>query len=416
MNSADNFQIIKNGIDERLEIIVDNNTGFYNITKISQIIYDLQNLDNDAAGILATSELKNEKTQDLNIDVVGIPTASEQKIKKTQKSDKKYQKNQDFYTDAVGIPTASKKHIPHWFENQSNEELIENIKKEYSLNEVKYELRKKINKKYLGTYVHKYLFDFIVAWLDPMYAIKIAKVLNYEHEKANKYKDELITQQSNKIDSLESKIDNQTKQINKLLGYAEDIKDQNEILLEDNKILESSVDNLNDSVNELEDKVDVISEHLVNKSIDSIIKPINTSKVNYFALLRCKDDNGKISKLIRSQKGRIERELKKYKKTHDVIIPIKYTANAIILAENAKNKVNDYIRNLKKERIEYNRTALANNLPILDQIMIYDIPVKFTTTKLTYEDNIYISYQKIVDLILETNAETQASPMDRQSP
>ena len=59
------FTILKNGIDTRLEIIQDNETGFYNITKTAKMIADL---------------LKNEENSENN-EPARFPAGSN-KIKK----------------------------------------------------------------------------------------------------------------------------------------------------------------------------------------------------------------------------------------------------------------------------------------------------------------------------------------------
>ena len=43
--ASDRFSILKNGIDSRLEIIRDNKTGCYNITKTAKMIAQLLKLD-----------------------------------------------------------------------------------------------------------------------------------------------------------------------------------------------------------------------------------------------------------------------------------------------------------------------------------------------------------------------------------
>ena len=43
--ASDRFSILKNGIDSRLEIIHDNETGCYNITKTAKMIAQLLKLD-----------------------------------------------------------------------------------------------------------------------------------------------------------------------------------------------------------------------------------------------------------------------------------------------------------------------------------------------------------------------------------
>jgi hypothetical protein len=52
------FSTIINSIDTDLTIIIDNDTGFYNITKINNYIYEQKCKQNESAGIPASSKKK----------------------------------------------------------------------------------------------------------------------------------------------------------------------------------------------------------------------------------------------------------------------------------------------------------------------------------------------------------------------
>ena len=79
MSTSSDFTIINNGINTDIKIIKHNKTGFYNITKINKSIYA-------------------KKCQDYNNEPAGIP--------------------------------ASSKRIQHWFQSQSNKDLINLLQKE----------------------------------------------------------------------------------------------------------------------------------------------------------------------------------------------------------------------------------------------------------------------------------------------
>ena len=53
--TADDFTTLKNGIDTRLEIIQHIETGFYNITKTANLVYDLKSAESEAEGIPSAS-------------------------------------------------------------------------------------------------------------------------------------------------------------------------------------------------------------------------------------------------------------------------------------------------------------------------------------------------------------------------
>ncbi len=109
-------------------IIIDNITGYYNITKIIKYIMK--------------DKIKNNRT----------------------------------------------KQITTFLRSNSTKELIKIIKTEYNLktddsDNLTYSLKKDIPEKYSGTYIHKTLFNHALSWIDTGYAIKIFKILDDEKDK-----------------------------------------------------------------------------------------------------------------------------------------------------------------------------------------------------------------------------------------
>lgn len=133
--TVDDFSILKNGIDSTLEIIRHNETGYYNITKIANVI----------------NKLKNEKSND----------ASDNKIES------------DIENSGSDIRL---KRIKDWFRQKSTKELILECKKYIDLevyHDVMYELRSNVPKAYTGTYVHPIVYNMAISWLKPDYYINV---------------------------------------------------------------------------------------------------------------------------------------------------------------------------------------------------------------------------------------------------
>ena len=69
--TADDFTILKNGIDTRLEIIQHIETGYYNITKTAKLVNELKSAENGLAGYPANLSkpaknwFSNDTTKDL---------------------------------------------------------------------------------------------------------------------------------------------------------------------------------------------------------------------------------------------------------------------------------------------------------------------------------------------------------------
>ncbi len=165
---AEDFTIIKNGVDDRLEIIRHDETGYYNITKIAKLVHDLKIAEKRPAGISAGPNKMPSKR-----------------------------------------PNA-------WFEIQSTQLLISEVQTLSNIINPKYELDVGTNNDFKGTYVHPDLYDHFLMWLDPRYALRVSYILKNVHKEANR---KILKEKDDKIDELHAKMD-------KLLGFAEDTKDE----------------------------------------------------------------------------------------------------------------------------------------------------------------------------------------------
>jgi len=124
--TSDDFDIITNGVDNRIQIIRHKETGFYNITKMAELINELKKEDN----------------------VPGIPVASN--------------KN----TNTARKPAVSEKRARDWFQTNKTKESINACLKETGLTYVHYELKLGTPKEFYGTYLHKLLYNRFMIWLD----------------------------------------------------------------------------------------------------------------------------------------------------------------------------------------------------------------------------------------------------------
>lgn len=125
MTSNTEFKIVINSINTNIKIIQHIPTGYYNITKINNIIYD---------------EQKREY-------------------------------------EARGVKPASKKKLNHWFSNKGNQEYIEFLKNQEGIDELSYELKVGIDAEFRGIYVNELLYDLILMWIDKTYVYKVSKML-----------------------------------------------------------------------------------------------------------------------------------------------------------------------------------------------------------------------------------------------
>ena len=438
------FTILKNGIDTRLEIIQDNETGFYNITKTAKMIADLLKNEGNSENnevcrkVHGSNKIEKEANNEGNTEnnePGGIRPGSN-KIQKEANNEGNSENN-----ELPRIRGGSNKleRVYKWFENDTTQTLIDECKQQTRLDNVKYELAKGTPKRFAGTYVHKLLFDHFLAWLDPRYAIKISIILDSIHQDANS---KLLREKDDAISELKQSIDKQSEQMNakidKLLNYSNAITRQNVDLLERTDHLQITADMTQEELDKSLIFQKEILNHLVDKSYKSTMNPANPNQITNFAVLMPNKKNGRTI-LVRGQVKHVNRMINKYSETHKLIIDSTYNANAINLVINAKQAYEDYRDNyidrynapiiqyndnLRAEINEYNKQSAIQNkikgatfrgrrsyyderMPLLTTD---DIPIKFGTTFITYKKNKHIRYKEVIQCIKDVNELTQKSP------
>lgn len=155
----EDFEILKNGVDDRIEIIRHKPTGFYNITKMTNLVYKLKLAE---AGV------------SLAIEPPGIPGGSD---KEKQLSN---------------IAIVKKRDPSEWFRNDSTTSIIETAKRRYG-NEIGICILSLAPKPCLGIFVHPKLYDHFMMWLDVDYAFRVYEILNKIHQDAQRQKDTTIS-------------------------------------------------------------------------------------------------------------------------------------------------------------------------------------------------------------------------------
>ncbi len=144
--NEEDFEVLIDVIDHRLNIICHKPTGYFNITKIAKLVYNIKLEDN----------------------------------KNTNKSIKEKQTRE-------------------WFRYDDNLLLIEECKKLENVDKVHYELAYGTQKKYAGTYVNELLYHQFMQWLDKCYALKVSYLLKQYREDITK---KLIANKNAEINKL----------------------------------------------------------------------------------------------------------------------------------------------------------------------------------------------------------------------
>jgi hypothetical protein len=201
-------------------------------------------------------------------------------------------------THLCGLTTTkngNKKEFRTWMQTTQSKEMIEKLSSSVRIltDEIIIQPTNLPNE-IRGTYVHPKLIPHIASWASVEFAFKVSDIINnYFIVKAIKEKDTVI-------ESLEEKIDNQTKEIQKLLGYARETANElgetKEILGNTNEEIIETRANLKETKKEVKKiaiKLDVATE-------DRSPKTKSSSILEYFELYN--KPNTTLYKSIRVQK------------------------------------------------------------------------------------------------------------------
>lgn len=296
--TIDDFKLLKNGIDNNITIIQHIPTGYYNITKINNLIYNLINNNNSN--------------------------------------------------------TLKKKDIYDWMRLKSSKEIIEELQLQMNTTDnLIYELDNNTNNDFKGTYVHKLLYDHILMWIDRKYAIKIGIILNNIHENANIEKDNKINELTNQMKELLNYVKNSNDKINNLteeaiiskdmisnltsevIEFKDEIVDLNEVILDSKE-----------EIQELNEKVEEVRDVVKLRNADVNIRPDNNEDLHMFIILQ---DKELLNKLI-VKRGQF-RHISKYitDENYNIIINMTYNPNPIDLWVTIREYFKTMILNLKEE-------------------------------------------------------------------
>ncbi len=348
-NTSERFSILKNGVDERLEIIRDNETGFYNITKTAKM------------------------------------------IKKLLETEDKLENN-----DATGIPVASAKsqRPADFFRITSTKALINKCKELTKLDKVFYQLKEDIPKKFIGIYIHELLYDHFLMWIDPAYGMLVSIILKQIHQDANR---KLLQEKDDAIGRLENKIDLQSAEIQKLLSYAQNTThelSEARLDIQDNT---TQIEILNDKVEECRDVIiDRMDEHTIN--------PTSVTKRQYFMCLQHPKYED-VLYVIRSQMSNIKKQLKAHS-DWDILIEPTEDPNSIKMFNRFKDRVKSIETSWKTEiKLQYKTNDIDRETRDTRLQFIIDNPL-ITITRNNVEFDIdRITTKQVIKLMQDTTFE-----------
>ncbi len=412
------YEIINNGIDRNIEIIVEKKSGFYNLTKTGKMVQRMLEKEhgkrvkikhpNDWARLNNTNEYKNFISEYINVS----------------------QDNLQFSVHDGEL-------------------------------------------KYQGMYVHELLYDHFLQWLSPKYALLVAMILRSKREEENsKFKEEnsklrdIVSEQGSELAKKDTELvkkvsvirkkseENHSlrqiifehanmnkqmleamlelKQSNKelvdsnkeladshkeladshkeLVDSQKELHEQNEYLIDVVDDLHDKADDLQETANELQDqneslngKVDILSDNLVKTAYRSSVSPNNPDKEPYVCILKKNDNRGGVCITLTSKqkKAMITHRNKEIASGKEEVIPTFYIANGV----SYRNRVAEKLNALFKE-------AKARSVAKPPKTGKYALRVKFNSGSIYWHPQPYISFQTIVNVIKETIDESQVPELD----
>jgi len=363
--SIDDFTILKNGIDDRIEIIRHDATGFYNITKIATLINNLKQQDNEE---------------------VGIPTSSDKQNNTSNK--------------AVGIPTSSiNKPAKIWFQNKDTIILINECLKYIEYSAAAYNLKKGTPVQFHGTYVHRYLYDHFMSWLSKPYALKVSIILDNIHKEANKKvikeKDDIISKMREEMKTYHEEsmgVLNETKQEASFARQAADAAKQETIKTQ------KTVEIMTDAIDDMHISFTETAGHSA--------PVVREEELTFFALSSTiTEDGNTLFRAWRTQKNRIFKELTTamIEDGHQLIIPPIYIAGSVNVPIVAMGKLRLKLKDLADD---HNDDPKQDDHLSMTSI-IRDTGLKLRRIKPLWLPNNYITRKDMVDAYLDVIIESQ---------
>ncbi len=344
------YSVIRDGVDNRLEIIQNDQTGYYNATKTIHIIKRL-----------------------------------------TGKS--------------------KKKQVYNWMANEQAKRYIKYVAQNNNIPEESCTFIINSGKEaFQGTYLHKRLYYHFLMWFAEESSSKVADILDVHTNKVNAKLREVISEKENVIRSQNNDIFKKSEENHSLRQIIFEHANMNKQMLEamlelkqSNKELHEKSDYLQGTVNVVNAKADVLVTNLVKTAYRSSVSPNNPKKEPYVCIFKKNDHKGgiNIQMASRQQKAMIAYREKEFAAGKEEVIPTFYIANGI----NYRNRVSEKLNTLFKE-------AKARSTSKPPKTGKYALKVKFNANKIYWHPQPYISFQTIIDVINETIAESQVPDLD----
>ena len=285
--------------------------------------------------------------------------------------------------------------------------------------------------------------------IDPViycdYYLLLEKIYKLYTDYERTYSEKLLSMKDDKIDRMSKQLEDQSKKIDNLTSMnveqSAEIRSQSaEIkqLLQYGKSTTKTLHEVQDDLTETKEIVTVAKDYLVERSLTSTKNPSDESKHHYFAATSYFIGNDEIVKFVTGQKSYVYKQIdtRVTKDNHKVTIKPFYNANGIdlrynVLEEfqklrsvrireiNQKNKADDkeFNKGKRTEITRFNKLNPTNKRDYNQEkkktkvIKKSDISVDFKKLSFTYKANPHMSFDEVIQIILDVNEITQSSPL-----
>ena len=270
------------------------------------------------------------------------------------------------------------------------------------------------------------------------YYLLLEKIYKLYTDYERTYSEKLLSMKDDNIDRMSKQLEDQSKKMDEQSKKMDEQSVEIKQLLQYGKSTTKTLHEVQDDLTETKEIVTVAKDYLVERSLTSTKNPSDESKHHYFAATSYFIGNDEIVKFVTGQKSYVYKQIdtRVTKDNHKVIIKPFYNANGIdlrynVLEEfqklrsarireiNQKNKADDKEFN-KEKRTEITRFNKLNPTNKRDYnqekkktkvIKKSDISVDFKKLLFTYKANPHMSFDEVIQIILDVNEITQSSPL-----
>lgn len=418
------FTMVSHSSFDNINILRHNSSGNYFITGIVKLYNDT-------------------KEAEYGVNIAKLPTLYDNLSKAKNTNDDDEIAIAEAQLNIVEqTPKPIKVDIRVWFRIDTTKKFLTDLKTEggYTSDQVAFKISKGPIK-FRGIYVHKFVLNKFLDWMDTNYAIKVAKLLdrhlveeneklkmqiaqaqNSESKAKNRYK-----KLNKRFDEQSEQLKSQSEKIDKIIEYANALTSQNQILIDNSHRLQITADTTQE---QLDENLTYTRQSLMMLEEKSLMKEatVDPKLITYYVVLVPKQVNTSKTRtiMVRGQMSRLDKVIEE--NSDDFIPYVSHSTHNVDLFINAQARfhqmVSDYIAiynepiNERNQQLaltisDFNKLARMHNKEFPDEqldlrsfnkekeplLCKKDIPITFGRTFIEYHSNEHFTYEQVISCI-----------------